>query len=416
MPDPHLSKPKPHPRTELRRSIGLTLLVFYGLGTTIGAGIYVLIGATVARAGAQAPLSFLLAAVVMAFSAASFAEFSGRIPQAAGEAAYVEAGFGWPWLALGTGLAMVFAASVSSAAIALGATGYIGTLLPAPAPLLTVAVVGGIAVLAGWGVRESVGFAAVMTVIEILGLAAIIGAGFLGDPGMLADLPATLPALGDGTAWAGVMGASLIAFFAFIGFDDMVNLVEETRDPARTMPRAILLTLATVTVLYVLVVFVAVRAVPPAELAESDAPVGLLFHRLTGLSPVAITLIAIVATLNGIIIQMIMAARVLYGLARRGALPARLGRVHPRSRTPVAATALVGAFVLALALVFPLDRLAETTSTVILTVFTLVNLALIRVKRSGVAAPAGVFTVPGAVPVLGAIFSAALLAGSLWFG
>jgi amino acid transporter len=400
----------------LRRVIGLPLLVLYGLGVTIGAGIYVLVGETAARAGVYAPSAFLLSAVVMGFSAASFAEFSGRIPEAAGEAVYVDAGFGRGWLTLATGGLIVFAALIAAAAISLGAAGYLRMLLPLPQPAAVVLIVLGMGGLAAWGIRESVTFAGVMTLIEVAGLAVIIGAGFLREPDLLLHLPEALPAPGDGAALAGVFSASLVAFFAFIGFDDTVNLVEETREPRRTMPWAILITLVAVTVLYLLVAFVAVRAIPLDELAASRAPVALMFERLTGLSPASITLIAIVATLNGVVIQIIMAARVLYGLARKGRLPALLSRVHPRTQTPAAATVAVTGSVLALALFVPLDRLAEATSTVILVVFTLVNLALLRLKRRGVPAPAGVFTVPAAIPAIGAVSCAGLLAGALVFG
>ncbi|HBN31224.1 MAG TPA: amino acid permease, partial [Rhodobacteraceae bacterium] len=126
--------------------------------------------------------------------------------------------------------------------------------------------------------------------------------------------------MSDTVALQGVFAASLIAFFAFIGFDDVVNLVEETRNPTKTMPWAIAISLVLVTVIYFLVVFVAVQSVPIDQLAGSEAPIGLLFERLTGFSPLAITLVAIVATLNGVVIEIVMAARVVYGLGRRGRL------------------------------------------------------------------------------------------------
>lgn len=399
---------------QLRRVIGLPLLVLYGLGITIGAGIYVLIGAAAEQAGIYAPLAFLFAAFVMAFSAMSFAEFSGRVPESAGEAAYVQLGFGWNWLSLGVGLLIVFAATVAGAAISLGCAGYVATLVNAPNTVIVSVIVLAMGVIAGFGVKESVTFAGVLTIIEVVGLLVIVGAGFWADPTIALELSNTLPPLGDKAALSGVFAASLVAFFAFIGFDDVVNLVEETKNPTRTMPWAIMISLLAVTVIYFLVVFVAVQSVPAQELAESNAPIGLLFERLTGISPFTITLVAIMATLNGVVIEIIMAARVVYGLGRKGRLPGWFAAVHPKRLTPVNATLAITTTMLAAALFVPLDFLVELTSQVILFVFALVNVALVIVKWRRLETPDGIFVVPMIVPAIGAILSVFLLLGPLY--
>ena len=399
---------------QLRRAIGLPLLVLYGLGITIGAGIYVLIGEAAAVAGIYAPAAFLLAAGVMSFSALSFAEFSGRIPLSAGEAVYVDAAFGWSWLTLGVGLSIIFAATIAGAAISLGCAGYVAQIIPLPEPIIVIAIV----LMMGWvatlGVQESVTFAGVLTVIEVLGLLIIVYAGYRTDPAMITEIETVIPSLSDGTAMASVLAASLIAFFAFIGFDDVVNLVEETKNPHTTMPWAIGISLVAVTVIYFLVMLVAVRAVPQEELIASKAPVGLLFERLTGMSPLAITLVAIVATMNGVVIEIIMAARVAYGLAKRGRLPARLAKVDPKRRTPLTATIIITVIMLVSALAIPLDFLVSLTSQVILAVFVLVNIALIHVKHRGDPAPEGTFTIPIVVPMIGAVSCLFLLIGPIW--
>ena len=400
-------------QVSLKRSIGLVPLVLYGLGVTIGAGIYVLIGETAGRAGMHAPTAFLVAAIVMAFSAATFAEFSGRVPQCAGEASYVSQGFGLPWLTLAVGASIIVSASVAAAAIGLGCAGYIGLLIDAPRPIIASVILCLMGVLAAWGIKESIFFAGLLTILEVAGLLAIIAAGFYVNPSLITLVPQTVPSFGDGAALASVLSAGLIAFFAFIGFDDVVNIVEEAKNPAKIMPWAIGITLAAVTILYFLVALVALDNLPLGELAASEAPVGLLFERLTGLSPLAITLIAIFATLNGVVIQIIMASRVAYGLARRGNLPAFLGKVNKVTRTPLIATVLVTAAVLVLALFVPLNALAEWTSAIILAVFFLVNLALIRVKWRGEPVAEGVFVVPFLVPVIGAISCLCLLVGSI---
>lgn len=402
-------------KVALRRTLGLPMLVLYGLGVTIGAGIYVLVGEAVGRAGIYAPAAFFLSAVVMGFTAGSFVELSGRVPQAAAEAVYVERAFKRPWLTVVVGMAVLIDAMIAAAAISLGAAGYLGVLVPLAESVLVAGVVVSMATLAAWGIRESVGVAAVMTIVEVLGLMAIVGAGLWADPGMLKDLPEAIPHPTDTLALSGVFAASLLAFFAFIGFDDIVNLVEEAKDPLWALPRAIWITLGLVTLIYVLVSFVAVQAVPLAELAASTAPVSLLFERLTGIGPLWITLIAIMATMNGVVIILIMAARVAYGLAREGRLPGWLGEVSSRTRTPLNATVVVALVVLVMALFAPLHLLAEATSAIMLAIFVMVNLALIWLKLWGDPPPQGGMTVPLFVPVLGVVTCLVLLIGPLVF-
>ncbi len=412
-----MSGPDTDPQpVELKRAVTLVPLVLYGLGITIGAGIYVLVGETAARAGVYAPSSFLLAAFVMAFSAGSFAELSGRIPQAAGEAAYVQAGFHLRWLTLAVGLSIILTATVAGAAISLGCAGYLGQILPLPDSLLIVFIISAMGLLAFWGIKESVGFAAVLTVLEVGGLLAIIAAGLWADPGMLRMVSDTIPSPVDGSAIAGILSASVIAYFAFIGFDDVVNLVEEAVDPARMMPWAIGISLVIVTVIYWLVTMVALNTLPLSELAASRAPVGLLFERLTGFSPLVITLIAIFATMNGVVIQVIMAARVAYGLSSKGHLPRFLSRVHPTTRTPYIATGLITVVMLGFALMVELDQLAQWTSQIILGVFALVNLALFRIKLRGDPMPENGFRVPVLVPLFGTLTCLALLFAPLLIG
>jgi amino acid transporter len=407
---------------KLKRRLSLTLVVLYGLGVTIGAGIYVLIGETAAKAGQYAPVSFVLAAVVMGFSAATFSEFVGRLPVSAGEAAYVRFGFGSHAVALIVGLVVMLAGIVSSATISLGSAGYLGQFLDpivnVDRSLLTVIVITAVAAIACIGILESVAFAGVMTLIEIGGLAAIVIGGFGGSPELIARLPEVIPSTLDGVLWSGILSAGLLAFFAFIGFEDMVNVAEEVRNPERTMPRAIFITLVLATALYFVVASIAVLSVPLNELAGTDAPLGLVFGAVTNLPPGLIGGVAIIATFNGIVIQVIMASRVLFGLADQGTIPGAAGRalgyVYGRTGTPVVATIVVALLVAFLALSFEIARLAGVTSQLILAVFVVVNLALIRVKvrerrGHGVKPSVRVFQVPIGVPVLGALLSGLLL-------
>lgn len=399
----------------LRRSLTLTNAVLYGLGVTIGAGIYVLIGAAAARAGMSAPLAFAAAALLMGLTGASFAELAGRMPVAAGEAAYVREAFQSDRLGALVGGLVIAIAIVSAAAISVGSAGYLGVLVALPRPVLIVAVVLAMAGIAAWGIKESALFAGTMTIIEVGGLILLIAVGAGGNGDVVTRLPEMVPPLGDVVTVAGVASAALLAVFAFIGFEGIVNIAEEVRDPKRALPRAIFLTLALTTMLYLAVAWVAVVAVPPAELAASPAPLALVFERLTGASPRTMSVIAIVATLNGIIVQIILSSRVLYGLACQGALPAWFREVRAVTRTPLNATVLTAAAVLLLALLLPLERLADLTSRITLVLFALVNLALVRIKRREREVLGSTYVAPRWVPWGGAISCLALLAIDVLF-
>lgn len=397
----------------LRRSLSLWQVVLYGLGVTIGAGIYVLVGIAAGRSGMQAPLAFVCAAVLLSFTAASFAELGTRMPVAASEAAYVQAGFSQNWLTLAVGLGVVGTSVISAATVSVGASGYIGVFIDAPASVRIAAVVLGMGLIASMTTAVSVTVAGMMTLVEIGGLLIVVGAGLMRADVLAVALPAMAPQLII-PAWTGILGTALIAVFAFIGFEHVVNVAEEMREPARTLPRALFLTLGITTALYAMVVFVAVAAVPPAELAASSAPLALAYERLTGQPLAVIGTIAIVATLNGIVVHMIMIARVLYGMARQGDLPTFLGAVHRNTQIPLRATAIAIGLILVLALSFPLERLAQYTAQGTLVIFVFVNAALIAIKRRDRTAPKGLFRAPIWVPYLGVLSSAALLLSSMW--
>ena len=398
----------------LNRTLTLPYVVLYGLGVTVGAGIYVLVGEVISRAGDHAPVAFLIAGLVMLFPAAVFAEFTGRLPYAAAEARFVEAAYPSRILFLVVGLAVALVGVVSSAAIAHGAIGYLGQLIGLPRTPLFIMVILLTGLVSGFGIRESIAIAGALTLIEVGGLVAIVVGAASSGMDLAGQAAAAMPRSLEAPLWAAIFGSSLLAFFAFIGFEDIDSIAEETVNPQKTLARGIFITLAATVLIYVAVVLAALAAVPRSQMAGSDAPLALVFARTTGFSPLVITLIAIVATVNGIIVQLIMAARVIYGLANRGALPRSLARVHPRFRTPVVATIVVVALSLLLALAFPIDTLAEWTSVITLAIFILVCAALARVKRAGTPAPPGTFIVPAWLPYAGiAACSMLLVAGWL---
>jgi len=401
---------------QLKRVLSLPLVVLYGLGITVGAGIYVLVGETAARAGMLAPLSFVLAAVVMLFPALCFAELSGRFPFASGAAQFVEESFGKRMLGLGIGLLVMAAGLIAASTISLGSVRYLSSLVDLPPSLLLLAVVSLMGFICTWGIKESVIFASAMTLLEISGLLAVIAGGFIFDYDLLTHVDRLLPSSLSATAVTSVLQASLLAFFAFIGFEGISNIAEETLNPRQTLPRAMIITLAISTLIYVLVVSVALLTVGPNELSSQAAPLSHLFQQTTGLPASIISLIAVVATLNGVIVQIIMVSRLAYGLSSRGLLPAFLSKVHPRRKTPVLAILLATALILLMTLALPVVVLAEWTSRIILFVFMVVCLALLRLKMKGMEPPAGNFRVNPAVPVMGGLLCGLLLLADLLWG
>lgn len=401
-------KQKEHQQTvALRRRLSLPLLVLYGVGVTVGAGIYVLIGSVAGHAGMHAPLAFVLAAIVMGLTVGSYAELCTRYPVAAGEAAYVKAAFRHRALSTATGLVMIASGVVAAATVALGSTGYIAHFIDWPAPLVVAIVVIVLGLVSAWGILESVLLASIFTIVEVAGLAVIIVAGVRADVSIASAL-FTMPSIQSGL-WPGIAFASLLAFFAFTGFEDLTNMVEEAKMPERNVPIAMAITLVLTTILYVVISAIAVSALPIERLAASASPLSLVYRELAGVSPATISAIAIVATLNTVIAQMTMATRVVYGMAKLGDLPHVLGSVNRATATPLLATGSIIIATLTLAWLTPFERLAELTSISTLIVFSMVNLALLKLRFEGARPRPGVLTVPLFVPVLGLVSSLALI-------
>ncbi|HEY5665515.1 MAG TPA: amino acid permease [Gammaproteobacteria bacterium] len=391
--------------SHLRRSIGLPLLTLYGLGTILGAGIYVLIGEVVALAGPRAPSAFLLAAVLAGVTAFSFAELGSRVPKSAGEAAYAQAAFNRNWLAATVGWAVVAVGTVSAATMVRGFVGYLDVFVALPSAVVIIACISLLAAIASWGIGESLTAAAAITVLEILGLVFVcaIAADSFGQVG--SAWRSMLPSL-DSAALVGVVSGAFIAFYAFIGFEDIVNIAEEVKQPRRNLPRAIVIALVTSTTLYVLVAVVAVFAVPQDLLAGNEAPLAVIAES-RGYAPGIIAAISLFAVVNGALIQIIMASRVLYGLASDGLAPAAFARIHARTQTPVRGTLAVAGMMLVLSLFLSLGGLARITSFIALGIFTVVNVSLWRLKRNSTADAE--FEVPAAVPIAGALLCVTMI-------
>jgi amino acid transporter len=374
------------------------LLVFYGIGTILGAGIYVLVGKVAGEAGFYAPFSFLLASLLATFSAFSYAELAARFPRSAGEAIYVEEGFGIKKLSIMVGLMIVAVGIVSVATLAHGFAGYLKVFSDFPESLTIIFLILFVGLVCSWGIGQSVLIASIMTVVEIIGLLIILYVGrdaFILVP---VKFPEMIPAF-DASIWAGIFMGSFIAFYAYLGFEDIVNVAEEAIKPRINIPLAIIISLIVTTIFYVLISVVAVLLMSPQELASSSAPLAMIYETTTGQSPVVITIISLISVVNGILIQVIMASRVLYGMSRKQWLPEKIGEINKKTHTPIIATAIVIGFILFFALLFPLLSLAKITSFITLIVFMLINFSLLKIKFSKREHDG--FTVPIWVPLMG---------------
>jgi len=395
---------------QLRRSLGLWALVFYGIGDILGAGIYALVGKVAGAAGNASWAAFAVALLVATLTALTYAELGGRFPRSAGESFFSQQAFGRPGLSLVVGWVVLCSGILSLATVSVAFGGYMGALLPElPSWITTAGILLLLALINFRGMRESSTTNIIATMVELTGLLIVIVTGAL----FLADSPDVSVAksveAGTAVSWTAIARGAALGFFAFIGFEDMVNVAEEVKDPERNMPRAILVALGVTGIVYLLVVVIATTVVAPAVLAESKAPLLTVVQHSTDAVPDRLfTIIALFAVANTGLLNFIMASRLIYGMSRQGLLPVRLGNVHPARRTPHVAILTVLAVALVLALSGTLTYLAGTTSFLLLLVFFTVNVSLIAIKRSD-REPVRTFCAPLAIPVAGAVTCLALM-------
>lgn len=390
---------------KLKRQLGLTLVTLYGLGNILGAGIYVLVGKVAGLAGEGTVLAFLIAMFVAGLTAFSYMELAGRFPVSASVSVYLHKAFGKRWLSVAIGLAMIAGGIASAAALAQGFAGYLTTFVHIPTIVASVGILVVIGLIAAKGIKESAGAAAVFTIVEITGLLLVIwvGKSVLGEFSA-SSVFAVDPTLG----MAGALAGAFLAFYAFIGFEDMVNVAEEAKKPRRTMPLAILFSLIAATVLYLLIVIVSLGSVPISELAASKAPLTLVYEQNGGANGQILSLIGMTAAVNGIVVQVIMGSRILYGLAKQGWLRQELSRVNPKTKTPITATITIVSLMIIATALLPIVSLASVTSMLILTIFALVNTSLLVIKRR-TPKHSGYITVPKIIPALGLLSTCGLI-------
>ncbi|MBI4248913.1 MAG: amino acid permease [Elusimicrobia bacterium] len=369
--------------TGLSRQLGLSTLILYGIGDILGAGIYALVGRVASEAGTAAWISFLVAAVLAAVTGLSYAELTSRIPRAAGAAAFCGQAFRHPLLPHLVGFFVLASGLTSTTTVSLAVYGYLKIFIEIPQIPAAIALIAALSFINFWGIRESAAANNVLTVVEVLGvlLVIIVGLSHAAARPSAELLRALSPQAGLGEILAG----ATIAFYAFIGFEDLANLAEEAKAPSRDIPRAILTAVAVTTLLYLTVVCVVLWAMPPEQAAASERPLlDVLKIGGWGLPDRAFAPVALVAVLNTGLANLIMASRLLYGMAQEGWLPAGLARIHASRRTPW--VAVLAAMLLCMVLVISagaegVKTIAQTTSLLLMLAFLMVHLSLIAIRR-----------------------------------
>jgi basic amino acid/polyamine antiporter, APA family len=385
----------------LRRTLGLAQVTLAGIGVILGAGVYALIGPAAGLAGPALWLAFLLTGVAAGCTAYAYARIGSMRPRDSPEFQYTALAFG-NRVGFVAGWLMLAADLLAVATVALGFGGYLAHLagVPMVAGALALLVAAGAILLVGVG--ESVGLAIALTIVEAAGLVFVIA---IGVPSWhrlnLFESPQGV---------SGLIGGGALIFFSYLGFDELGNFAEEMRDPARNLPRALYLSMIGATVIYVLVALSATAVVDWRELSASSAPLALVArHALGSTADLVLSLVALAATANTVLLLLLAASRSVYGMADAGVLPARLAVVGPRSIPSLAALLVTG---VAAVLVLPgdLTRAAALTDAAVLASFILVSLSLPRLTFAGATgARGGRYVADLAVPGLAVLMCGGLL-------
>ncbi|GAB4081797.1 amino acid permease [Modestobacter muralis] len=396
--------------TALERAISGKLLYVFILGDVLGAGIYALVGEIAGEVGGAIWVPMLVALLLALLTAASYAELVTKYPRAGGSAVFAERAFGRPVVSFLVGYCMLAAGVVSAAGLSLAFAGdYLSVFLDVPAVPAAVVFLAVIALVNARGIKESMRANLVMTVIEVSGLVLVIVLGAIvfgrgdGDVGRVVQFPEGV------SAGSAVLAAAILAYYSFVGFETSANVAEEVRDVSRVYPRALFGALLTAGVVYVAIGLVASIVLPTEELAGSTGPL-LEVVRATGLGvpDQLFSAIALIAVANGALLTMIMASRMVFGLAEQRLLPPVLGAVLPGRRTPWVAIVVTTVVAMALTLIGDLGALANIVVLLLLLVFVSTNLSVLVLRRDRVEHEH--FTAPAVLPVL-AIGSCLLL---LW--
>lgn len=399
-------------RPALHRTIGPFQMTLYGLGSMLGSGIYGLLGQAAGQVGNAVWLAFLVALVAALLTALSYASLGSRHPHAGGAAFVTERAYRSPLVGFVVGLAVACSALTSVATQSRVFAANLATLTGGGDGTVTLLALGFLLLLTGLvlrGIRESMWVNVLCTCIEAGGLLLVVAVGirFWGSADLL-ETPPPGEAVSDVMVLLVLQGA-VLTFFAFIGFEDTINVAEECRDPQRTIPIGLIAAMAIAAVIYVAVAITAVSVVPWRELAAAPGPLTAVMNRAAPwLPPIVFTAITLFAVGNTALVNYVTASRLAYGMSHQGLLPAWLGRVHATRRTPHWAILTLFVVVAPLAVVGTIGQLAAATVLMLLTVFAIVNGALVLLKNREGEAP-GRFEIPVLVPVLGVFVCAGLV-------
>ncbi len=400
----------------LQQTIGGWQVMFYGLGSMLGAGIYALIGRAADSLGNAVWLAFLVAMIAAMLTGLSYACVGSRYAKAGGAAYVTQHGLHKPLLSYVVGIAVMMSGLTSMATGSQAIAEQLEKALGFSIDIKFVAI--GIVFLVGCviyrGLRESMWLNVVCTVVEASGLLFIIavGAQYWGSVNYLETAKDTVAGgPGSGITLALVMQGAVLTFFSFIGFEDILNVSEEVKNPRKNVPFGLIGAMILATLIYMAVAITAVSVVPWRELAASKTPLMDVAHKaapwLGGIDRLYLG-ITIFAIGNTALLNYIMGSRLLYGMSRQGLLPAILSRVHPKRHTPHVAVLVLFGIVTVLILSGGVKQMAESTVLLLLAVFTVVNIALVVLKRRP-GEPKGGFEPPMFVPVLGALTCASLI-------
>ncbi len=379
---------------ELKREIGLFGLTVSGVGLILGAGIYAIIGKAAGIAGNNIWMSFLIGAFISSFTGLSYAELSTAIPKAAAEYNYAQEAFDNELLSFLVGWVIIATEIVAASTVALAFGGYLKGLVGAPIVPASIAVIAALSVLNYFGIEKSATVNTIFTSVEALGLLIVVAVGipFLGRVDYIQ--------LSQGVG--GVFKASALVFFAYLGFESIVNLAEESRNPERDMPRALILSVLITSILYVLVALSTVSLADWGELAASDSPLALAASK--GLGPgafLAMSVIALFATSNTVLVLLIVNSRMIYGMARDGRLPPFLAGISSKG-TPWAS--IFAAMILSSlsVLLGNLEFVAEITNFGTFVTFASVNLSALwlRYKKPDLERPFRIPLEVAGIPVI----------------
>jgi len=403
-------EPEPSQPPQLRRTIGPAQLAFYTLGSMLGSGIYGLVGQAAGLSGNAVWLSFLIAFVAALLTGLSYASLGSRYPRAGGVAYIIERAFRSPLAGFVAGLAILCSGLTS---IATQAQIFAGNLAELTGGSISAIALGFVLVISGIvfrGIRESMWVTVLCTCVEATGLLIIIATGFSYWGGVdYFEVPARLGDDANAGMWIAVMQGTILTFFAFIGFEDTLNVAEECREPERALPIGLLTAMGVAAVLYLGVAVSVVSVVPWQELAEVPGPLAEVMRRAGSLiPPVAFTAITLFAVTNTALVNYVTGSRLLYGMAHQKLLPAPLGKIHETTRTPHIAIIGILLLLVPLALFGTVTELASASVLLLLAVFTAMNIALIVLQRRA-GEPKARFEIPSIIPIAGAVVCAAIM-------